>query len=78
MPHSSEYNKDIVSGVAGSEVLIVYFAKLGASEVEKTVDLDYVDLLLKSGKLIVNYSKQIKAKFISGNRAETSGKHPAP
>ena len=49
MPHSSETNKDIFTGVAGSEVLIVYFAKLGASEVEKTVDLDYVDLLLKSG-----------------------------
>ena len=49
MPHSSETNKDILSGVAGSEVLIVYFAKLGESEIETRVDLGYVDLLLKSG-----------------------------
>lgn len=42
-------NKNIKSGVAGSEVLIIYLAMIGASEVEKTLDIKYVDLLLKSG-----------------------------
>ena len=65
MPHSSEYNKDIVSGVAGSEVLIVYFAKLGASEVEKTLDLDYVDLLLKSGRFSCLSMALYRFHFIS-------------
>ena len=41
--------------ILGSEVLIVYFAKLGASHQDSMIDLDYLETLIESGAK-VNYT----------------------
>lgn len=46
---------DFMTELAGSEMLIVYFAKLGSSHKDSCVDLDYLETLIKSGAK-VNYT----------------------
>ena len=48
-----ELNGCLVS-TAGSEVLMIYFAKIGRSEIENTVDVNFIETLLDSGA-DVNY-----------------------
>lgn len=54
VPHTPD-KVDYITELAGSEVLIVYFAKLGSSQKDSLVDLDYLETLIKSGAK-VNYT----------------------
>ena len=54
IPHAPEKVANITE-LAGSEVLIVYFAKLGTASRDSVVDLDYLETLINSGAK-VNYT----------------------
>jgi len=54
VPHTPD-KVDLLTELAGSEVLIVYFAKLGSSHQGSMVDLDYLETLIHSGAK-VNYT----------------------
>lgn len=54
VPHTPD-KVDLLTELAGSEVLIVYFAKLGSSQQDSMVDLDYLETLIQSGAKI-NYT----------------------
>ncbi|XP_066918274.1 transient receptor potential channel pyrexia-like [Clytia hemisphaerica] len=54
VPHTP-HKVDLITELAGSEVLIVYFAKLGASHQDSMIDLDYLETLIESGAK-VNYT----------------------
>lgn len=54
VPHTPD-KVEFMTELAGSEVLIVYFAKLGSSQKDSLVDLDYIETLIKSGAK-VNYT----------------------